>query len=86
MFLFISTEASTEEGKVGQTSGATEVAELTLRMLTYQNINSSERAEYAPYYDTSVGVAFSILSLLGKKDISCLSLMFVCPQGRLVTA
>ena len=54
---------------------------MTLRMLTYQNINSSERAEYAPYYHTSVGVAFSILSLLGKKDISCLSLMFVCFPG-----
>ena len=72
MFVFISAESLHQWNPC---SGASEVAEVTELMLKYQNINYTERTEYAPYYDTSVGVAFSILSVLGEQTMS---LVYLC--------
>ena len=58
--------------------------------MRYDNVNSSVRSEenittvYASYYDTSIGVAFSVLSVLGENILVILFLTSTSKTGILI--
>ena len=58
--------------------------------MRYDNINSSVRSEenittvYASYYDTSIGVAFSVLAVLGENILVILFLTSTSKTGILI--
>ena len=57
--------------------------------MRYDNINSSIRREnittvYASYYDTSIGVAFSVLAVLGENILVILFLTSTSKTGILI--
>ena len=59
-------------------------------MMRYDNVNSSVRSEenittvYASYYDTSIGVAFSVLAVLGENILVILFLTSTSKTGILI--
>ena len=60
-----------------------------ITMIRYDNINSSVRSEnittvYASYYDTSIGVAFSVLAVLGENILVILFLTSTSKTGILI--
>ena len=61
-----------------------------ITMIRYDNINSSVRSEnittvYASYYDTSIGVAFSVLAVLGENILVPTKLIFASRLPRSVS-
>ena len=58
--------------------------------MRYDNVNSSVRSEenittvYASYYDTSIGVAFSVLAVLGENILVILFLTSTSKTGILI--